>query len=504
MSSPDTHAFNSLITSIEEPIESLESTKDVIDKYLADSFDSFIKKLNITLKGKDSPLFVEVEDDTEVSQNSDESKRKKFHSVLISDYLVDLTKKMRGVIVHNLMNLVDDRLVRNQKAFLHVKNKCLERLHASRDSSVLYRNVLEASMTTKYSESVRIMKDQYKETIVKENTTLSKDLSDMQSTYRTLWTLHDQLTLQLTKSNNSVDILHEKIRSSYEDTYALRESNALLQDRHENYLENILKEVKKRVKKLKRKKRLNPSNLEELDLESSSFTKIRFQDNADSDIDDESDTDDDAKNIALEIKLKNELLLQPCQTCLTHQTEITELKIRLDAAFSQLNRKKSNRTDINAEKNFGIINSQLSTGTPIKFQKSEYLMDPGPAFHKYSRGNSDEDMSFYNSLHSQILDNVRQGINVEDVGGKSKGKVRAGSISNLLYYIDDNNESVEYDDEDDDDDVIQKKEMNKNNFQHSRSKSQENSILESSALAVQDPLKDFLKTLTPRKSFSVR
>ena len=245
MNDSEIATLQSLISSYDLQNETMSSTKVLVDETISVAFESFLDKLRRTVEGNELKFVLEVSDESIGDSFREENSQKLPRTVAVSDYLADLLRNLRGGLVDKLVDAIDCRLVADEKAFLNVKNKCVEKVYNSRDSSIMYREILDRTMTYRFAEAVRFLKAEHKETLVRENMSLAEQLRCLQSRYNTLSTLHDEAECLLAQRESAMIIMRANIQTSSETIYALRENWSIAHTKNEEYVERMIHKVKK-------------------------------------------------------------------------------------------------------------------------------------------------------------------------------------------------------------------------------------------------------------------
>ena len=245
MNESEIATLQSLISSYDLQNETISSTKFLIDETISVAFESFLDKLRRTVEGNELKFVLEVNDESIGESFREENSQKLHRKVTVADYLTDLLRNLRGGLVDKVVNVIDCRLVADEKAFLNVRNKCVEKVYNSRDSSLMYREILERTMSYRFAEAVRFLKAEHKETLVKENMSLGDQLRCLQSRYNTLSTLHDEAESLLAQQDSAMIVMRANIQTSSETIYALRENWSIAHAKNEEYVERLILKVKK-------------------------------------------------------------------------------------------------------------------------------------------------------------------------------------------------------------------------------------------------------------------
>lgn len=238
--------FEALLSSADFSIsvETLDSTRELIDNYLTHAFHSFLSKLKLTDKANQGLIFLEEDDSghEKVEQSHSETSwcRERIPPrVKISDFLTDVFCKLRKSVVKHVISLVDDRLAADQLAFSNIKKVILEQSQKFRDAAVLHRNTVELSLRFQSSERERFMKKEYKLELLNENQMLTEDLSALHSVYDTLYLVQEESTEQIHQCEETILILNENILTSLETAASLRGYITMMKEKHEEELEKL-------------------------------------------------------------------------------------------------------------------------------------------------------------------------------------------------------------------------------------------------------------------------
>lgn len=384
MISPDADAIDAtMISSLELSNESVESTKKQIEKYLSASFNSLVTKSCNIIEEIESQSLTDVQGGKfNLVKLIDEKNSKKNCVSSIADYLIDSFKKVQSDVLEKVISFIDHRLIHDQKAFANIKTKCLKQLHDSRDSSILYKKILETSMIHKLSESNRTMREEFRETLTEENTNITRELTTLQSTYEILWSLHDDVNQQLQHCEKTILKLNDDVQISFDTINTLREKIIITKQKHEEFIERMLKEIKRRFNKNKIK---DPKISIALNLDLVSFDVLpkcnnNIKNNNDNDNYDDNDNDNDTDSI--DSVVDKNIDTSVCVNCLNSANQIADLRIALNSAIESL--------EINKNK----IKRNIITGKNIKLRRSSRSSKNDKnenSLHSTSGGSSDNE-----------------------------------------------------------------------------------------------------------------
>lgn len=307
---------DTFVTLHKSNIETILNTKTKVDSKLSRTFEDFLLKL-AEIKQLDD-LSIDIED---IQYSSDYSNKISWHKVKMKTYLGDIFFTLSKDISENLISIIDERLQCDLTGLLETKKRIVEQLYNTRDSSALYRRLLETSMNEKLSDSVRFIKNEFEQTLLKENVEMSKNLQESQALYDTLWIVHEGNTEQLISCEETILQLNESALTSFETISNLRENMTIMRERHEDYVEK----VRLRNEALRRHSLIVKQNLSlgfpgqqqpvAVDQKAINQAILLFQASVEHDV-----SDDESVDLHLE---------RVCKECLTFRVQMEELKVAL-------------------------------------------------------------------------------------------------------------------------------------------------------------------------------
>ena len=249
MNDKDLKTLENLILSrdFDTSVATLNKTSNLIDDHLHKAFDTFEKKLISVDSANNGLIFVEETDKDIIEKNKywcTETNTVK-RQLTNQEYMHDMLCTLRLQIVKDVINFVDDRLVADRNAFRHVKKRIVKQLSVTRDSSALYRHTVDVSMSNRLAESIREMKNEYNLELLYENRAISYELQTLQSTYETLWLVHQDSIHEIAENDATIAILNTNLENSMNTAASLRSTLAVMKERHEEEVKKLSKEVRR-------------------------------------------------------------------------------------------------------------------------------------------------------------------------------------------------------------------------------------------------------------------
>ena len=237
------HYLNTLLLSdrFDSSITTLSSIGLTIDGHLSRFYDSYRQKVVSLEISENSNSIIEGQGEVKIPPVPK-------HQVAQFGYFTELFDELKKSIVEDLIHTVDKKLSGDRSAFQVIKKKVYEQLTASRDSSALYRDSVDRSMSYRFSESIRLMKNEIHDDLVHQNEKLKLELEVLKSSYEALSFVQEDAAIQISEDDFKISLLNSNLISSLETATSLQENILSIKEHYDKQISKLKEKLRQKIK----------------------------------------------------------------------------------------------------------------------------------------------------------------------------------------------------------------------------------------------------------------